>query len=113
MSPEELEQLVKQGLERFYERRIANLSRLQLFDVLQRKNPYLLRAVGIRSASELVQDLLKQHILASDETIFGDAFIEPIALAVSEGKKSSAEGIDIEAGKAVQRRKQQSSRPSP
>ncbi len=96
MSPEELEQLVKQGLERFYERRIANLSRLQLFDVLQRKNPYLLRAVGIRSASELVQDLLKQHILASDETIFGDAFIEPIALAVSGGKKSSAEGIDIE-----------------
>lgn len=96
MSPSELEELVKQGLERFYERRIANLSRLQLFDVLRRKNPYLLRAVGISSASELVQDLLKQHILASDETIFGDAFVEPIALAVSGGKKSSAEGVDIE-----------------
>ncbi|MGC8783772.1 MAG: PmeII family type II restriction endonuclease [Armatimonadota bacterium] len=96
MNPSELEALVKQGLERFYERRIANLSRLQLFDVLKRKNPYLLRAVGISSASELVQDLLKQHILASDETIFGDAFVEPIALAVSGGKKSSAEGVDIE-----------------
>ncbi|GIV14967.1 MAG: hypothetical protein KatS3mg022_0402 [Armatimonadota bacterium] len=96
MNPGELEELVKQGLERFYERRIANLSRLQLFDVLRRKNPYLLRAVGISSASELVQDLLKQHILASDETIFGDAFVEPIALAVSGGKKSSAEGLDIE-----------------
>jgi hypothetical protein len=96
MTPDELEELIKQRLERFYERRIANLTQVQLFDVLKRKNPYLLRAIGISSAAQLVEILLQQHIMASDETIFGTEFIEPVALAVSGGKKSSAEGIDIE-----------------
>lgn len=96
MTPNELEEIIKQALERFYQRRIASLSELQLKDVLKRKNPYLLRAIGVVSATELVRELLLQHISASDETIFGEQFVEPIALAVCGGKKSSAEGIDIE-----------------
>jgi AAA15 family ATPase/GTPase len=96
MTPDELQELIKQRLERFYERRIANLTQVELFDVLKRKNPYLLRAIGISSAAQLVEILLHQHIMASDETIFGTEFIEPVALAVSGGKKSSAEGVDIE-----------------
>ncbi len=96
MNPDELERLIREGLERFYERRIANLSDLRLRDVLKRKNPYLLRALGIENVFELIEELLRQHISASDETIFGDAFVEPIALAVSGGKKSSAKGVDIE-----------------
>jgi hypothetical protein len=81
MTPDELEELIKQGLERFHERRIANLTQVQLFDVLKRKNPYLLRAVGITSSAQLVEILLQQHVMASDETIFGTEFIEPVALS--------------------------------
>ena len=96
MSPDALQDLVKQCLEAFYTRRINNLSGLRLKDVLKRKNPYLLRAIGIRTASELVEYLLQMHTQASDETIFGETFVEPIALAVSGGHKSSAKGIDLE-----------------
>lgn len=96
MNPDELEQIVKDGLQRFYERRIASLASLRPADLLRRKNPYLLKALGLENAFDLVAELLRQHVTASDETIFGDAFVEPIALAVSGGKKSSAKGVDIE-----------------
>ncbi|MFN7019473.1 MAG: PmeII family type II restriction endonuclease, partial [Fimbriimonadales bacterium] len=96
MKPEELEQLIKTQLEEFYRRRIEKLKTLQLKQVLKRKNPYLMRAIGLRTASEVVEYLLLLHSQASDETIFGDAFVEPIALIVSQGRKSSAKGVDLE-----------------
>lgn len=96
MNPSELEQLIRACLTEFYRRRIENLRTLRLKQVLKRKNPYLMRATGLRTASEVVEYLLQLHTQASDETIFGDAFVEPIALAVSRGHKSSAKGIDIE-----------------
>lgn len=96
MNPKQLEQLIKDGLQRFYERRTASLSTLRPADLLRRKNPYLLKALGLENVFDLVAELLRQHIIASDETIFGDAFVEPIALAISGAKKSSAKGIDLE-----------------
>ncbi|GBC93097.1 hypothetical protein HRbin15_01584 [bacterium HR15] len=96
MNPNDLEQLIRSCIDEFYRRRIENLSKLRLHEVLRRRNPYLLRAVGFRTAVELAEYLLRLHTQASDETIFGDAFVEPIVLAVSQGKKSSAKGIDIE-----------------
>lgn len=92
----ELEALVRRCLDDFYSRRISNLSNLRLKELLKRKNPYLLRAMGLRTAGELVEHILLLHAQASDETIFGDAFVEPIVLAVSRGRKSGAKGIDIE-----------------
>lgn len=98
MTPEQLEQLIEDGLQRFYERRIASLSALRPDDPFRRKNPYLLKALGLGNASDLVAELLRQHLTDTDmdETIFGDAFVEPIALAVSGAKKSSAKGVDLE-----------------
>ncbi|MCS7191133.1 MAG: PmeII family type II restriction endonuclease [Fimbriimonadales bacterium] len=96
MEANELEELVKRCLEDFYRRRTENLRTLRLKQVLRRKNPYLMRAIGLRTAAEVVEYLLQLHTQASDETIFGDAFVEPIALAVSRGRKSSAKGIDLE-----------------
>ncbi len=96
MNLNELESLIRKCLEEFYRRRIENLSTLSLKKVLKRKNPYLMRAIGLGTAAELVEYLLQMHTQASDETIFGDAFVEPIVLAGSGGRKSSAKGIDIE-----------------
>lgn len=83
ISSQELEQMVKDGLQRFHERRIANLASLRPTDLLKRKKPYLLKAIWLENAFDLVAELLRQYITASDETIFGDVFVEPIALAVS------------------------------
>jgi hypothetical protein len=39
--------------------------------------------------------LLQSHLKESDETIFGDAFFEPLALFVSGGTVSPTEGVDL------------------
>jgi hypothetical protein len=47
------------------------------------------------SPSDLIEQLLLAHLNASDETIFGDAFFEPIAKIASGGVVSPAAGIDF------------------
>lgn len=99
MEPDKLEQHIIECLNKFYRRRLKNLSTLKLKEVLKRRNPYLMRAIGIGNAAELVEYLLTSHTQASDEGIFGDAFIEPLVLLICEsmgGHKSGAKGIDIE-----------------
>jgi hypothetical protein len=95
MSDKRLEKLVLDSLERFYERRLAKLKKLDLRHILRRKNPFLFRALGFTKASELVERLLESYIWSSDEGIFGDAFFEPIAKEVSGGVISPSEGVDI------------------
>ncbi|MDI9640608.1 PmeII family type II restriction endonuclease [Geitlerinema splendidum] len=94
ITPQELEELVKQRLEVFYERRIRKLTGLNLWETLRRKNPYLFRAIGMQKAAEIVEELLKAYMSSSDEGIFGDAFFEPIAKAVGGGVATDSIGID-------------------
>ncbi|HEV2580260.1 MAG TPA: PmeII family type II restriction endonuclease [Ktedonobacteraceae bacterium] len=91
----ELEGLIRQCLDEFYMRRIKKLSELRLREVLSKKNPYLLRATGIRKASEIVAEVLRAYMSSSDESIFGDAFFEPIARICSGGTVSPSEGVDV------------------
>ena len=95
MNIDELESLISRCLCEFYERRLQKVRELKLKTFLRRKNPYLFRALGIQKASEIVERLLADYISASDETIFGDAFFEPIARLASGGKASDAEGVDF------------------
>lgn len=62
ISPDELEALIKQQLEMFYDRRIQTLSNLDLWNTLRRKNPYLFRAIGMQDASEIVKELLQAYM---------------------------------------------------
>ena len=62
---------------------------------MKRKNPYLYRAKAMQSASEIVESVLTAFVSSSEETIFGNCFFEPIAIAASGGNKALAEGIDI------------------
>lgn len=103
MDINELEDLISRCLRDFYERRLQKVRELELKAFLRRKNPYLFRALGIQKASEIVERVLTDYISASDETIFGDAFFEPIARIASGGKTSDAEGVDfvIESGERV------------
>ena len=91
----ELEQIVSDALDEFYKRRINKLSGLKLKQTLRRKNPYLFRAIGTNDAAEIVEQILTAYMSSSDEGIFGDAFFEPVAKAVSKGRASTGEGVDI------------------
>lgn len=95
MNQSELEDLIRRSLDDFYQRRMKKLSELKLQNVLRKKNPYLLRAVGVQKASEIVEEILKAFMSSSDESIFGDAFFEPIAKLCSGGIVSPSEGVDV------------------
>ncbi|MCL2298120.1 MAG: cytosolic protein [Proteobacteria bacterium] len=90
---------IEQNIRGFHETRNNNLLGLRLDTVLLRKNPYLFRAKNINTASGIVENLLSAHLSSQEETLFG-GFLERVAIFVCEeifgGKKSSAEGIDLE-----------------
>ena len=96
IDPEKLTPIVHGALDEFYSRRLNKLSGLNLKKVLKRKNPYLYRAIGYATASDIVEELLKAYITSSDESIFGGSFFEKIALEASGGVKSLTDSIDVE-----------------
>src|SRR5574341_449973 len=90
---------VEQNIGDFHQRREDSLRNLKLSKVLKRKNPYLFKAKNINDAHDLVKLLLDAHLSSQEETIFGE-FLESLAIFVCgkvfNGRKSSAEGIDLE-----------------
>ncbi len=90
---------IEKNISTFHAKRLENLEKLKLSTVLQKKNPYLFKAKNIHTAQDLVKPLLDAHLSSQEETIFGD-FLEGLAIFICEkiygGKKSSAEGIDLE-----------------
>ncbi|MCK6567434.1 MAG: cytosolic protein [Chloroflexi bacterium] len=92
-------EFVEAHIGEFHERRAESLRSLKLTQVLKRKNPYLFKAKNIGDAHDLVKVLLDAHLSSQEETIFGE-FLEQLAIfvcgSVFGGRKSSAEGIDLE-----------------
>ena len=88
-------QAIATALETFYTTLIEKIDKLNIQKVMKRKNPYLYRAKAMQSASEIVDSVLTAFVSSSEETIFGNCFFEPIAIAASGGHKALAEGIDI------------------
>jgi len=90
---------VANNIDNFHAARLESLRKLKLRQVLKRKNPYLFKAKHIISAPELVKTLLDAHLSSQEETMFGE-FLEELAIFVCGqvygGKKSPAEGIDLE-----------------
>lgn len=88
-------QAIAQALDSFYESLISKIDDLNISKVMKRKNPYLYRAKAMQSASDIVDSVLTAFVSSSEETIFGNCFFEPVAIAASNGNKALAEGIDI------------------
>ncbi|MDP3111596.1 MAG: PmeII family type II restriction endonuclease [Thermodesulfovibrionales bacterium] len=90
---------IEKNISTFHAKRLQNLEELKLSTILKKKNPYLFKAKNINTAQNLVKPLLDAHLSSQEETIFGD-FLEGLAIFICEkvygGKKSSAEGIDLE-----------------
>lgn len=92
-------QFVNTHIDEFHLRRIGKLQKLNLRDLLRRKNPYLFRAKNIVTANELIEGLLDASLSSSEEEMFGQ-FLEDLAIFVAEttcdGRKSAAPGVDLE-----------------
>lgn len=99
ISLKDIVNFVEQNIGEFHQRRALSLQNLKLAQVLRQKNPYLFKAKNINDAHDLVKLLLDAHLSSQEETIFGE-FLEKLAIFVCEnvfdGRKSSAEGIDLE-----------------
>ena len=106
-----LEKKLGELLDIFYEKRKSKLENLELIPILKRKNPYLFRATGVATGSEIIKQFMAAFISSSDETIFGNEFFEPLAKwAATESAKTRSEttvtvggaaGVDIAVEDAV------------
>lgn len=96
---DEVVSYVENNIKYFHVNRIEKLKRLQLKRVLKRKNPYLFKAKNVLTPHQIVEQFLSAHLSSQEETLFGE-FLEGLAIFICErvygGKKSSAEGIDLE-----------------
>ncbi|MEW6358408.1 MAG: PmeII family type II restriction endonuclease [Planctomycetota bacterium] len=95
----EIREYIERNIPSFHERRLQSLGGLSLKSVLKRKNPYLFKAKNIKTAGDLVKTILDAHLSSQEETIFGE-FLEGLAIFICGhvygGRKSSADGIDLE-----------------
>lgn len=67
----------------FYDKRIEKLQKIQMKDVMKRKNPYLFKAKNIQTAGDLVKDILDAYLSSQEETIFGD-LLESLAIHINQ-----------------------------
>ncbi len=99
ITPQEIIDYVEAHIPQFHQNRLEKLKKLKLEEVLKRKNPYLFKAKNINTAGELVKNILDAFLSSSEEGVFG-GFLEELAIFICGktlgGRKSSAEGIDLE-----------------
>ncbi len=86
---------IANGLDNFYKSLIDKTNKLDIKKIMKRKNPYLYRAKAVQNAYDIVSSVLDAFVTSSEETIFGNCFFEPLAIAASGGSKALAEGVDI------------------
>ncbi|HSG25343.1 MAG TPA: PmeII family type II restriction endonuclease [Anaerolineales bacterium] len=95
----EIKEYVAKNIGSFHDKRLDRLDNLKLNNILKRKNPYLFKAKNILNSQDLVKSLLDAYLSSQEEAIFGD-FLEGLAIFVCNqvysGRKSAAEGIDLE-----------------
>lgn len=86
---------IAKALDRYYTSLIEKVDGLNIKKIMKRKNPYLFRAKAVNGAAQIVDAILAAFISSSEETVFGNEFFEPIAVAAVQGQKALAEGVDI------------------
>lgn len=94
-----IEEYVKENISNFHNSRIEKLKSLKLTKLLKAKNPYLYKAKDLNTAQDVVENLAVAFMSSAEESIFGN-WLEGLAIYIAMeaygGRKSSAEGIDLE-----------------
>ena len=90
---------VEDNISQFHKQRIDKIKTLKLKQVLKNKNPYLFKAKYLKTAEEIIKQLINAYFSSSEETMFGD-WLEGLAIFINgktyQGKKSGIPGIDLE-----------------
>lgn len=86
---------IAKALDRYYTSLIEKVDGLNIKKIMRRKNPYLFRAKAVNGAAQIVDTILAAFVSSSEETVFGNEFFEPIAIAAVQGQKALAKGVDI------------------
>ena len=92
----EVKKAIANALEKFYSSLIAKIDGINIKDIMKSKNPYLYRAKSMQTSAEIIDSILQAFVSSSEETIFGNCFFEPLAIAASGGSKSATKGVDFE-----------------
>lgn len=96
---QQVNRFVNARIVQFHQSKLDRLRKINLKDVLRKKNPYLFKAKNINIASDLIGAILDAYLSSSEEKLFGD-FLEELAIFIAgktcNGKKSAATGIDLE-----------------
>lgn len=99
LNMEDVRKFVNENIVIFHNARLERLRKINLTEVLKKKNPYLFKAKHVTTASQLVENILDAFISSSEEKMFGD-FLEELAIYVCStvfgGHKASSPGIDLE-----------------
>lgn len=95
MTDTDIKDYIEKRIASYYSGVIEDIQKLNLKNLLIRKNVYLLLVDGIDSVQELIEHLLTTKLHESKETKLGEA-LEDIARYVSGSSKSKKEGIDLE-----------------
>lgn len=94
-----IKKYVEENIGEFHAARIEKLKEMKLNSLLARKNPYLFRAKNITTADDMVKSLASATMSSAEESLFGN-WMEGVAKFVAKtvygGKKSTAEGVDLE-----------------
>lgn len=102
LNMQDVTQYVEENIGTFHKKRIDRLNDLKLNSVIQKKNPYLLKAKKTETSEQIVRGIVDAYISSSEETIFGD-WLEGLAIFISQkvygGWKSGITGIDLELDK--------------
>lgn len=95
----QLSEFVNESIGDFHQARIERIQKINLHEILKKKNPYLFKAKGIMRASDLIASILDAFLSSSEEKLFGD-FLEDLAIYIAHqttnGHKSAVTGIDLE-----------------
>ena len=93
---EQVKQAIAHAIESFYQALISKIDEIKIADIVRSKNPYLYRVKAMQTSAEIIESILQAFVSSSEETIFGNCFFEPIAIAASNGTKSAVTGVDVE-----------------
>lgn len=93
---EEVKKAIATALVNFYNTLISKLNDIDIKTIMKSKNPYLYRAKSMQTSADIIESILQAFVSSSEETIFGNCFFEPIAIAACRGTKSATRGVDIE-----------------
>ncbi len=77
-----VQEFVEREIGGFHQSRLNVFNRLNLRDIVKRKNPYLVRAKNITLASQLVTHWLTAYLSSSEEELFGQ-FMEKLAIFIA------------------------------